>query len=100
MPVRGQLPTDFVDKSGTCSGTPGTFTTAIAANNIRSFARIGNNNASAKLYIYDKTLGTPTTSNAFVLTAGQVFIWDVKCPRAAIQIASDTASATYEAAEG
>lgn len=98
--TQGRLGTAFVDRSGTTNGSANTFTPALALNTNRQFARIQNTHATAKLYVYDKAGGTPTTANSIVLPAGEAYVWDVKVPTSVIQIASDTVSVPYEAAEG
>lgn len=95
----GRLGTTFVDRSGTCSATPGVFVTPMTANASRSFGRVSNNNATAKLYVFDK-VGAATVASSFIINPGLSYSWDIKTSNTAIQVGSDTANATFEAAEG
>ena len=89
----------FADKSGTCSGTINTFTTVDAASGSRAFFRIFNNNATAMLWVWDKT-GSAVKANSFSIAPGTAYVWDVMNTNTSVQIASDTISATYEACGG
>lgn len=97
----GRLGTAFNDRSGTCSASIGTFVQAMAQNEGRGFARISNNNPAANLFVYDKAGGAPATAtNTIKIVPGEAYVWDIKVPINAIQVGSDTASATFEGAEG
>lgn len=94
------LGTAFVDRSGVTSGSINTFTPSTAVvNTNRRYLRVTNLHASAKLYVYDKAAGAPTTSNSLLLGPGANFQW-IDMPTCAIQVASDTASVPYEMCEG
>lgn len=95
-----RLGSAFADRSGVTSGSINTFTATTAiANTNRRYLRVTNLHATAKLYVYDKTQGSPTTTNSLVIQPGANY-QSIFMPTGPIFIASDTASVAYEMAEG
>lgn len=90
----------LTDKSGICSGTPGTSTQAAAANTSRKYFFIQNPHASAVLYVnFGASAGS--SGSSYKLAAGDSLVFeDGFVPTDAVNVASDTASVAYAAKEG